>query len=441
MYQHILVALDGTPKSEQALKQAIALARLTNAKLSGLSVIERLPAAAASVGEVEEVLQATEEFFQQVQQKAANSATLAGVKMECILRKGNAAQAILRYARENSVDLIVIGAEMQKGLGNTADKVSENASCSVLIARIDLPSIRVKDTMTTGVVTVPPTQPLADVVRLMVEQGLKAMPVVADGKVVGIITGGDLLNRAGMQLRLSIQRILPEHLLSQQIQRLSDAGKTAQDIMTSPVICISDMETVARAAEIMHEKRIKRLPVVDQNGALVGIISRMDILAVAASTGLSNGVFPSISHKTPKTAGDIMLQDVPTIAPEATLQEVVNKLVATPLRRVVVVNERRRVLGIIVDTNLFKTARTKKTGALQNLLPHFLYKPDQLIRLEGQASDVMDTKVFSVQVDTPLSEVIQLMIDQHIKRLVVVDEENRLMGMVSRESILRFLIS
>ena len=63
MFRHILVTLDGTPASEPALKQASALAKLTGATLTALSVIERLPAYAASLGEVEDVRVEAEAYF------------------------------------------------------------------------------------------------------------------------------------------------------------------------------------------------------------------------------------------------------------------------------------------------------------------------------------------------------------------------------------------
>lgn len=441
MYKQILVALDGRPASEQALKQAIALSQQSGAALTGLSIIEHLPAYAASVGEVDEVIQETEQFFHKVQENAQKVARLSGVTLNTLTRKGNAAQTIIRYAVENGVDLIVVGAESHRGLGSTADKVTENAPCSVLVARIDLPSIRVKDVMTKEVFSISPTLPLAQVVKIMVDRGLKATPVVEEGKVVGMITGGDLLERAGMELRLSIQRILPEHLFSQQIQRLSEEGKTARDIMTTPVVTIGEAESVANAAQVMATRQIKRLPVLNEQGDMVGILSRMDILALAATWNLSSDLFPDLTRTSPRTAADIMFRDVPTASPNTPLGEVVNQLVATPLRRVVVVDARQRVLGIIVDTNLIKASRPGKTGALQNVLSLFSAPKESVLQLTGQASDVMDRHVFTVRLDTPLKEVIQLMIEKRIKRLVVTDADNCLMGMVSRESILNMLVS
>jgi len=439
VYKHILVALDGGVGSEQALKQAIALARAFGASLTAISVIEKLPAYAASAGEVEETRGEIERFFTKLHTNATKIAQAASLEMKSAIRMGNAAQAVIRYAEENGVNLIVVGGGSGHGLGGTADKITENAPCSVLVARVNLSAVKVKDAMTRTVTHIAPSMPLNEVLQLLVEKQLKAVPVVDGGHIVGIITGGDLLARAGMDLRLSLQRTLPPEILSHQIQKLAAEGRTAKDIMTSPVITIVEDEPVLQAAALMSQKNIKRLPVVNRQGELVGIISRLDILALVAASGVTAEMLPTVIGSSARMAGDIMFRDVPTVMPDTPLNEVVNKILSTPLRRVVVTDERRRVLGIIVDTQLVKAGLRDRRPGPQNILAHLLHAPVDPLSLEGTAGDVMNKEVFSVRPDTPLAEVIQLMVQRRIKRLVVTDEEKRLMGMVSRESILNVL--
>jgi CBS domain-containing protein/nucleotide-binding universal stress UspA family protein len=439
VYKHILVALDGRPDSEQALKQAIVLAKLTGASLTGISVIEKLPAYAASVGEVQDVKDEFEKFFAKIQNNAIQTAEAGGVPMKTIIRAGHAAQTIAHYAEETGIDLIIVGTDRQKGLGSTADKITEIVTCSVLIARVSLPSIRVKDAMRREVTSVGPSTSLGRVVELLNEKGIKSIPVIEQGKIVGIITGGDLLARAGMGLRLSLQRALPAHVFSQYIRQLTDEGKTAKDIMTSPVVTIEEDEHVTKAAELMTRNNFKRIPVLNKQGELVGIISRLDLLALIASSGLSSGLFPALTGESARTAGDIMFRDVPTVSPDSPLNEVINKILSTPLRRVVVTDEEQRILGIIVDRDLVKAIPHGKTGRLQNVLSHLAHTPLGMLDLTGEASDVMVRDVVSVQPDTSLADVVQTMIDKKIKRIVVADEEKRLVGMISRESILRAL--
>ena len=72
----------------------------------------------------------------EIQAQAVGRASAEGVEMETAVRAGDAARAILQFASEGGHDLIVIGADGHRGLGGTADKVAENAPCSVLIVRL-----------------------------------------------------------------------------------------------------------------------------------------------------------------------------------------------------------------------------------------------------------------------------------------------------------------
>jgi CBS domain-containing protein len=442
MYKHILVTLDGVPASEQALRQAIFLAKLSGARLSGISVIEKLPAYAASLGEVEEARAEAEAFFNEVQSNAVKAARSMGVAIETVIRAGQPVKVILEYAEEVGFDLLVVGAKAADGLGGTADKIVDHAPCSVLVARSALSILRVQDVMTSNVSTVESSVPLSEVFDLLLRQQLKAVPVVEDKLVIGIITGGDLLDRAGLGLRLSLQRLLPTEKLEEQKKQLAASGKTAGEIMTTPVYTIGQDERVSRAARIMIEKGIKRLPVLDKSGSLVGIISRLDVICTLASGARSEDVIPNLPIGVYQTAADIMFKDIETVSPHTPLNEVVNKIVSTSLRRVVVTDEANRVLGIISDSDLLKRlSRHALPGALEQLIAHFSRPKIGKIAttLSGTAFDVMEKEIFTIHPETPLSEIVQVMTEKRVKRLVVVDQGQRLAGMVDRESILRMI--
>ena len=440
MFRHILVTLDGTPASEPALKQASALAKLTGATLTALSVIERLPAYAASLGEVEDVRVEAEAYFSRLHAAAVENARRAGVQLGTAIRAGEAAQAILHYCQEGNFDLLVIGAAGSHGLGGTADRVTDRAPCSVLIARSALLTLRVRDMMTCDVATVEPTTPLDEVMDLLLRRRVKGVPVVDGGQVVGMITGGDLLRRADMGLRLSLQRMLPAETLAQQKQQLAAQGKCAADIMTSPVIIVGRDDMVTDAARIMAEKRLKRLPVVDQAGGLVGIISRLDVLSTLASAVEGGETPPDLVPGMHRTAGDVMFKDVPTVSPDAPLTEVLNRILSTPLRRVAVLDAARRVLGVVSDADvLAHVSRRPALNIMQQLVARLARPSGEMVRLSGWATDVMQKDVYAVHAEKPLAAVVQTMIEKTVKRVVVVDEEGRLLGIVDREMILRVL--
>lgn len=441
MFKHILVILDGTPASEQALKQAVMLAKQTQASLTGLSVIEKLPAFAASLGEVEDVKNEAEAFFTRIHAEAGAAAQAAGVVFKSAIRAGKVDQVVVRFSEEHPIDLIVLGPEGSQGLSEAADKICDLAPCSVLVARSAIGTLTVGDVMTADVAWVTKDTPLDQVVALLLQRQVKAVPVVEDRRVVGIITGGDLLERGGMGLRLSLQRQLTHPELIEQQEQLSRQGKLARDIMTSPVVTIGRREKITRAARLMAEKNIKRLPVVDQNGMLTGIISRLDIIAMLASASQVEEL-PIVAHVgETKTARDILFRDVPTTRPDTPLNEVINRVVSSPLRRVVVVDDLRRVLGIISDADLLGLAyQQKRPGLLEKMIARLSNRPVELLTLQGKAADIME-EIITIQAETPLAEIGQLMVEKRIKRLAVVDEAQHLLGMVDRESLLRVLAS
>jgi CBS domain-containing protein len=136
----------------------------------------------------------------------------------------------------------------------------------------------VGDVMTTDVVTVPPDMPYKAVADLLVERRVSAVPVVdATGHVLGVVSESDLL------AKLEYADRVPRHPLSARRMRYESrkaAGDTAAELMTSPAVTVLDTATVTRAARLMHAGRIKRLPVVDRTGRLVGIVSRRDLLGL-----------------------------------------------------------------------------------------------------------------------------------------------------------------
>ena len=141
----------------------------------------------------------------------------------------------------------------------------------------------VEDVMTRDVITVSPETPIHKAARLMVEHSVSGLPVVHDGRLVGIISEGDLI------LRLKPHEKKPGwHKFFEDGGRLAReyrkaVGTTVGDVMTRSVVSISPVFGIATAAAILTNRNIRRLPVV-RDGQLVGIVSRGDLVkALAAS--------------------------------------------------------------------------------------------------------------------------------------------------------------
>jgi CBS domain-containing protein len=141
-------------------------------------------------------------------------------------------------------------------------------------------SSRVKDVMTTDVVAVRETAGYKDMVRMMRHRRVSAFPVLDyGGYVVGVVSEADLLlKELGPEPFAGAARSLLAS--GRRGEQAKAAGVTARDLMSTPPITISQDATVATAAALMHDRRVKRLPVVDDAGRLVGMVSRVDVLSV-----------------------------------------------------------------------------------------------------------------------------------------------------------------
>ncbi|OLB80520.1 MAG: hypothetical protein AUI14_06495 [Actinobacteria bacterium 13_2_20CM_2_71_6] len=134
----------------------------------------------------------------------------------------------------------------------------------------------VDDVMTREVVTVAPGMGYKDIADLLVRRSVSAVPVVdADRHVLGVVSEADLL------AKLEYADRVPRHLLATRrlrSGRQKAAGDTAGELMTAPAVTIRPTETVTGAARLMEAARIKRMPVVDEQDRLVGIVSRRDLV-------------------------------------------------------------------------------------------------------------------------------------------------------------------
>jgi CBS domain-containing protein len=140
--------------------------------------------------------------------------------------------------------------------------------------------MRASDVMTTGVVTASPESKVRDVVGLLLEHRVSAVPVVdADGKIVGIVSEGDLTHRheSGTEHTGHWWRAITETSEEAARAYTRTHGRLARDVMTAGVVTVAPDTPLNEAAALLDKHRIKRLPVV-KDGRLVGIVSRANLL-------------------------------------------------------------------------------------------------------------------------------------------------------------------
>ena len=137
--------------------------------------------------------------------------------------------------------------------------------------------VPVRDIMTKDVIAVKKDADIHEVAKLISDNRISGLPVVdEENRVIGIITEADILHMAGMDKEHTFRDIL-KRLLGEPFPKHKRGGKTG-DIMTSPAITTTAETDIRKVAGVLDEKRIKRLPVVDDNNKLIGVISRGDIV-------------------------------------------------------------------------------------------------------------------------------------------------------------------
>lgn len=153
----------------------------------------------------------------------------------------------------------------------------------------------VKKWMSTPVITISATESFYTGIERMKRNGIDAMPVMEKGKIVGIVTDGDLKRSSA-----SDATSLDIHELLYLISRIE-----IRQIMTLPVICVPEDYTVEETADILLENNISVCPVVDKSNDLVGIITKSDLFRVIlALSGFSKrGV--QMGFLLPDTPGSI----------------------------------------------------------------------------------------------------------------------------------------
>ena len=152
-------------------------------------------------------------------------------------------------------------------------------------------SMLVRQVMTTEVLTFTPDDRVQDATRLLIERGVDGGPVVDDeGRLVGMLSSGDLLVQETKLHYPTVISLFGAYLeLPSSHRRFEEdlrraVGATVGDVMhDEPVSCAED-DTLERAATLMHDYEVSRLPVVS-DGKVVGIVARGDILKAVMGAG------------------------------------------------------------------------------------------------------------------------------------------------------------
>jgi CBS domain-containing protein len=316
------------------------------------------------------------------------------------------------------------------------------------ILRQGLPSVQVSDVMTRAAENVTPDTPVSRVLEILIHKDYTALPVVdAERRVVGTVGDTDLLESGEVSLTLSIPRAGERTIFEQMLARLRRSGTKVREVMKAPAVTVRGDASIAEAARLMVEKGLKRLPVVGVDGGLEGVIGRLDLLKTLASVHLPHE--PAAAHgpgvELPHRIADVMARDVPAVGVDAGLDEVIDLVVGSAAKRVVVVDDQRRPVGIITDTDLVQRLSPDASAGFVELVRSKIPLESvggearrHLAKIRGMhAGEIMTRPVAMVHEDTPFADALTVSAEKHVKRFPVVDAEGRLVGIVGRMELLR----
>ena len=174
--------------------------------------------------------------------------------------------------------------------------------------------------MTTSVVAVRKDASFKEMAAMLRSRRISAFPVLDDaGRVIGVVSEGDLLVKEAVQADGTSVFAALRHLKEDD----KATGVTAGDLMTGPAVTIGPDAPVEEAARVMYDRRVKRLPVVNAAGLLLGIVSRVDVLAVFSRPDeeirdeVVRRVLPGITPAAPKDLSVAVSDGIVTITGDA----------------------------------------------------------------------------------------------------------------------------
>jgi CBS-domain-containing membrane protein len=289
----------------------------------------------------------------------------------------------------------------------------------------------VSEVMTRDVITLSPEMTIIQAWELMLKQLLKALPVINDQhEVVGMLTDEDLL--CCTESRPALAGSMGGEILEQALSALRTSNTKVSEVMAHPVLTVNENEALGVAAARMIKNDLKRLPVVNDSGKLVGVLSRLDVLRQVLD--IKPAASPSaIPLQAVQRVGEVMHSPVPTVRPGDSLADIVKTLLETGSRRVIVVDEQMKPLGLISDSDVVaRVAPQEQKGVLAAL--RRLGRPPQS---QATAQTLMSPGVLTANPQTPLVEAAQRMMRAQRKWLVVVDENGKTVGLVDRQILLK----
>jgi CBS domain-containing protein len=271
----------------------------------------------------------------------------------------------------------------------------------------------VRNWMTSEVISIAPETHLYDARRIMNAEKVRALPVLKNKVLKGIVTRRDLL-RADLSTAQLENNLPGENLKDETVER----------IMSPEVVQIDSESPVAKAARVMMENKIESLPVVKDHQEIVGIITSSDLFRV-------------IEEEVPHLERQILVRNYMsyepvTITPDESLLEVHRIMGWKRIRALPVVTESGKLTGILTRTDVMSAD------------PSRLYNrgnQEQSLKVQSQSvQDVMTCNPITIKENAPIVEAARLMRTHKFHCLPVVDERGELIGIITDSDLFRLIV-
>jgi CBS domain-containing protein len=298
----------------------------------------------------------------------------------------------------------------------------------------------VRDVMTTRVVAVRQDASFKEMAKALRENRVSAFPVLdGDGKVIGVVSEADLLTKQALDGGYDGMPGMITGLLRRREQGKA-RGMTAGDLMTGPAVTAVPEDAVEDAAKLMRKRKVKRLPVLDTEGRLAGIISRADVLSAFGrpDTAIRRRPEPAYRPADARTATertitmktsvqDAMTTQVVAVKLGASFKEMAARLRESRVSAFPVIDDDGKVIGVVSEADML---------ARQVLSAGLAHGGEQEKAEVLTAGDLMTHPAITVSPQDSVEVAARLMYTLQVKRLPVIDRSGRLAGIISRTDVL-----